>query len=55
MTKRISILALLFILLSCSLFDEEEEKADDHQGIEINPGDDIQSIVDANPAGSTYI
>ena len=55
MTKRISILALLFILLSCSLFDEEVEKADDPQGIEISPGDDIQSIIDANPAGSTYI
>ena len=55
MTKRISILPFLFLILSCSLFDEEEEKEDKPQGIEINPGDDIQSIVGANPEGSTFI
>ena len=54
MKKRIFILPFLCIIFSCSLFQKDEEKTEP-QGIEISPGEDIQAIVDANPAGSTYI
>jgi len=52
--KRIFILPFSCIIFSCSLFQKDEEKPEP-QGIEISPGEDIQAIVDANPAGSTYI
>ena len=54
MFKKTFTLSLFLFITSCNLFQKEEEE-NESQGIEINPGDDIQSIVDANPAGSTYI
>ena len=56
MKKLLTILPLFLIILSCTLFEkDEDEKEDTSQGIEINTGDDIQVIVDANPAGATFI
>ena len=54
MKKLIYILPFSCIIFSCNLFQKDEEKPEP-QGIEISPGEDIQAIVDANPAGSTYI
>ena len=56
MSKNHFLISLVLFSLSCTLFEkEEEEKEDTLQGIVINPGDDIQSIVDTNPEGTTFI
>jgi hypothetical protein len=55
MTRRFFILSFLFVTISCTLFEKEEKKEDEPQGIEINPGEDIQAIVDAYPEGTAFI
>jgi len=54
MFKKTFTLSLFLFITSCNLFQKEEEE-NESQGIEINPGDDIQSIVSVNPEGSTFI